>query len=180
MSRVYQLKIMLMGSKPPIWRRITVDSKISLGELQEVIQIVMGWMNYHLHEFIDHNGTTYGTDDMGDLSDELESEDNTCLRDVLYIVKQKLQYIYDFGDGWQHQITLEKIFEVDENEPLPHCLKGKNACPPEDCGGLYGYYELLKVLADPKDERYEEMRDWMEDEFDPKLFDIDAVNKLFE
>ena len=181
MSRIYQLKITLVGSKPPIWRRFTVDSKITLDNLHYVIQEVMGWMDGHLHEYVSANGDRYGMvdeDDGDDYFAEVIDEGKTRLSDILKREKQKLSYCYDFGDGWEHQIVLEKMTEVDEENPRPKCLTGRNACPPEDCGGIYGYYRLLEILADPKNPQHEDMLEWVGDEIDPKEFDVDFVNEM--
>ena len=183
MSRVYQLKITLKGSKPPIWRRFTVDSKITLGGLHHVIQDVMGWMGGHLHEYVSVYGNRYGTVDMDGMDDYCEdviNENKTRLCDVLKQEKQKLLYCYDFGDDWEHQLILEKKLEVPEKHPAPRCLKGKNACPPEDCGGIYGYYELLTILEDPTHPQYEEMREWIGRDIDPHEFDMDYINEILK
>ena len=181
MSQVYQLKITLMGSKPPIWRRFTVDSGITLGDLHYIIQEVMGWMNDHLHEYISAEGDRYGMDNLDNSDfDEIISENEIHLCDVIIREKQKLFYCYDFGDDWRHQLVLEKVIEVPEKHPRPRCLKGKNACPPEDCGGIWGYYNLLQILDNPEHPHHEEMLEWTGGGLDPELFDIDLVNHSIE
>ncbi len=180
MSEVYQLKITLQRSKPPIWRRVTVDSAITLGDLHDIIQIVMGWTNSHLHEFYDDMRQNYSMDGMDEYGgcDDGKSENSVQLCELLTDEKQKLFYVYDFGDSWDHVVLLEKIVESQEEKPTPRCLKGKNACPPEDCGGLYGFYQMQEVLKDPDHPQYEEMMDWLGGEFDPAEFDIDFVNAM--
>ncbi|KAF0151421.1 MAG: plasmid pRiA4b ORF-3 family protein [Ignavibacteria bacterium] len=83
----------------------------------------------------------------------------------------KARYEYDFGDSWIHTVKFEKILQAAVDEKYPKCIDGKMACPPEDCGGIYGYYDLLKVLRNPKNEDYNEMLEWLGGEFDPKKFD---------
>src|SRR5262249_4936275 len=89
---------------------------------------------------------------------------------------KKFRYTYDFGDNWRHTIQVEKVLAPAAGERYPKCVKGKRACPPEDCGGVWGYAELLEALADPKHKRHEELKEWVGGEFDPEAFDIEAVN----
>jgi hypothetical protein len=172
---IYQLKITLNYSKPPIWRRITVPDNITLPRLHKIIQIVMGWMGGHLHEFNTGN-IRYGEPDP-DWPDDTKAEAGVKLNTLLKKEKQKIQYIYDFGDSWEHVIELEKILAGDVALPTIKCITGRRACPPEDCGGIYGYYDLLDIISDPKHPEREEMLDWLGGEdFDPAFFDIDEIN----
>lgn len=201
-ERVYELKITLVGSKPPIWRRVAVGSDISLGELHDVIQIVMGWTNSHLHQFMAPSHQPKPTQeeirDLGEsgqwgelvmrsrryrcLSDpafELEdAEDEFAVRleEVAPEVKSKFGYEYDFGDSWEHRIEVVKIGPPAEGVKYPVCLKGKLACPPDDCGGIWGYYEMLEALQDPKHESHEELSEWIGEDFDPLRFDLEGIN----
>jgi hypothetical protein len=170
------LKITLKGSKPPIWRRILVPSDIRLDRLHLVIQIAMGWFNCHLHQFSAF-GRSYGVA-YDDFAADLDIEDETKvkLRDLLQMEKDAMTYEYDFGDSWEHKITLEKVLPYDKAQALPVCIRGKRACPPEDCGGVWGYAELLKVLADPADPEHDAMLEWLGGPFDAEAFDMAAVN----
>jgi len=181
---LYQLKVTLRGvSKPPVWRRVLVHADASLGELHQVIVDAMGWDDSHLHMFSD-GGARYSTPDMDlDDEDEDEDEDEFALADVLAEPGDRLRYTYDFGDGWDHDIKLEKVFPPDADPPatvVPACLAGKGACPPEDCGGPWGYAALKEVIADPSDEEHDERLEWLglEDpsDFDPAAFDLASVN----
>ncbi|WPL17160.1 Site-specific recombinase XerD [Thiorhodovibrio winogradskyi] len=174
---VYQLKVTLKGTKPPIWRRLLVPADLPLGKLHEVLQLVMGWENYHLHQFIS-GGRFFGMQD-GEFSldAEIEDENQFKIKDLLSAEKETLGYEYDFGDSWDHKIVLEKILPAEDGQQPPRCIKGMRACPPEDCGGIWGYQELLETLSDPKNPDYEEMLEWVGGEFDPELFDIGRVNK---
>jgi len=117
------------------------------------------------------------TDPMGNPMDlDGEDEDGVTLAEVCPKAKCKLTYEYDFGDGWEHEITVQKIADPEPGKEYPVCLGGKMACPPEDCGGLWGYYAKLDILADPEDESREEVLEWMGDDFDPEAFDLEAVN----
>jgi hypothetical protein len=209
-KQIFQLRITLNDSRPPIWRRVAVPSDITLGELHEVIQIVMGWMGGHLHHFILRNkklkpspqemarrfqqdawdedflgrmrGERYFVTKVTPWGDptEMEGEDENAvtLAEVCPKVKSKLIYEYDFGDGWEHTIEVQKIVEPEPGVEYPICLAGKKACPPEDCGGVWGYYEMLAAVEDPNHEMHEEYTEWLSDDFDPEAFDLDEVNMV--
>jgi hypothetical protein len=172
---VYQLKVTLRDSKSPIWRRIQVTSDIRLSMLHHVLQVVMGWEDAHLHQFIAH-GIYYGTPNP-DFGFEVQNEQYMSLQQVVSREKDKLIYEYDFGDSWEHELLVEKIRPLEEGKRYPVCLTGKRACPPEDCGGIRGYASLLEAIRDPEHPEHEEMVKWVESEFDPDIFDLDEVNR---
>ncbi len=174
-ANIYQLKVTLLGSKPPIWRRILVRADIGLPKFHAVLQAVMGWQGGHLHAFR-AGEEYYGEPD--EYADHIKSEARVKLDKLLRREKDSLVYEYDFGDGWEHKVLLEKILSDDEALKTPACIKGKLACPPEDCGGIYGYYDLLDTLADPKHPEHEDMLDWVGGEFDPEAFSLEEVNGL--
>lgn len=177
---IYQIKVTLNETKPPVWRRILVPSTINLGQFHTVLQIVMGWTDSHLHQFISGR-TMYGMadDEVGaDFGLDMEDETQYKLSDLLVEEKASLIYEYDFGDGWRHKIQLEKKLPYDKAIKLPSCVKGKRACPPDDCGGVWGYQELLEVIEDPSHPEYDEMIEWLGGEFDPEEFDVEETNKL--
>ena len=171
---IYQLRIDLSYAKPPIWRRILVEDTILLAELHEIIQIVMGWEEYHLHQFETERGEYYGEPDIDwrGMRDEI----NFKLKDIAPAEKDKFTYLYDFGDSWDHQILVEKILPAEKDKKHPICIKGKRACPPEDVGGIGGYYYFLEAISDPKHEAYENYKDWYEGDFDPKEFNLEKIN----
>ncbi len=173
-SIVYQIKVTLQGIKPPIWRRVLVPADITLAQLHFVLLRVMGWQGGHLHMF-EVDGQCYGEPE-GEF-DEVLSEARVKLNKVLCAEKESMIYEYDFGDSWRHKIVLEKILPASEGVYVPGCLAGARACPPEDCGGPYGYADLLVALVDPKHEEHENMRDWLGDDFDPDEFDVEEVNQ---
>jgi hypothetical protein len=142
-----------------------------------ILQETMGWMNEHLHQFTAY-GASYGPHDHG-LGDELEYENEARYRlsQLLTTEKDSLKYEYDFGDGWDHKIILEKILPHDDSVQVPCCIKGKRACPPEDCGGAWGYDNLIEVMADPKHPEHDGMLEWLGGELDPEAFDLDEINK---
>jgi hypothetical protein len=172
---IYQIKISLIGVKPPIWRTVLVSGDIDLETFHDVIQLAMGWTDSHLHQFIANN-VFYG---IPDDDFELEMEDGTQykLSQLLQKEKDTLIYEYDFGDSWEHKILLEKILPFDSKTTLPVCIKGKRACPPEDCGGIWGYEELLETISNPRHPDHEDMLEWLGGEFDPEEFDLEAINE---
>ncbi len=172
----YQIKISLDGIKPPIWRRVLVEDDISLDYLNIIIQDVMGWEGYHAYSFRIGNlvYSVVDEDDFG-LMDYIDSEE-TLLRDVVKKEKQKFKYTYDFGDNWKHTILIEKILTYDKDQDYPVCLKGKRNCPPEDCGGIWGYQDFVEAISDKNHHEHEELLEWAGGEFDPEEFDIDEIN----
>src|SRR5437773_1735657 len=144
---LYQLKITLKWSKPSIWRRVVVRADMPLDRLHHVIQIAMGWTNSHLHQFI-VGRTYYGKPDpkTAGIGSETLNEKRYRVADLAPTAKQKFIYEYDFGDGWAHEVMAEKVLPPDPDFKHPICLAGANVCPPEDCGGIPGYYNLLKIL----------------------------------
>ncbi|WP_428356946.1 plasmid pRiA4b ORF-3 family protein [Methyloprofundus sp.] len=176
----YQLKISLEGSKPPIWRRLLVASDIKLDVFHLALQITMGWTNSHLHQFISRDRKLYGIKDDDFEFDNLEIQDETATRlsQLLKVEKDDLIYEYDFGDGWTHKIILEKILAFDPDKKLPYCATGKRACPPEDCGGIWGYTDLLAIMENPEHVEYEDMIEWLGDEFDPAYLRRREINQL--
>lgn len=170
-----QLKVTLRGSKPPIWRRLLVPGNFNLAQLHQALQIGMGWQESHLHQFV-AGEDYYGPDDPADFTCP-KDETAMMLQKVLRAEGDTLVYEYDFGDGWEHTVLLEKFFPYVEGEPLPRCIDGKRACPPEDCGGVGGYAYLLEVLADPAHPEHRDLREWLGiDAFDPAALDLSVIN----
>lgn len=170
----YQLKVTLRDTDPPIWRQFLIDPAATLGELHVILQIVMGWQNYHMHEFVKgpQRYTHAEALDHGD-----QDERQVKLSDVLTRVAMKMTYIYDFGDGWEHDIVLEKRVAAEPGQPDPLVLAGERKCPPEDCGGVWGYYALLEALADRKHPEHYDRKEWLGRKFDPEEFSVTKVNK---
>jgi hypothetical protein len=172
---VYQMKVTLKGSKPPIWRRIQVASTTTLAQLHQVIQRVMGWEISHLYQFV-VGGVEYSDSKM---LEGMEGEDarRATLATMGQGEKDKFLYEYDFGDSWEHEVLIEKRLPLEKAKHYPVCLTGKRACPPEDCGGIWGYVGLLEAIREPQHPEHEEMVEWVGGEFDPEAFDLDEVNR---
>jgi hypothetical protein len=180
-GQLYQIKITLKWSKPPIWRRVIVPANMTLDRFHQVIQCAMGWTNSHLHQFMGGTGfalTYYGTPnpDYADMGTEMLNEKRYSIADLAPVAKRKFVYEYDFGDGWQHEILVEKVLPPETSFKHLLCLGGANACPPEDCGGMGGYFNLLEILADPKHEEHQSMMDWIGGSWDATHFNADQVN----
>src|SRR5574341_1526395 len=175
---VYQMKITLEDSKPPIWRRIQVTSASTLYRFHKILQVVMGWSDYHLHEFI-IDDRHYG-EPSPDYDFKMNNERTVKLGQVVSEEGAKFAYIYDFGDYWYHKILVEKILPLESDKCYPVCLKGKRACPPEDCGGIWGYYDFLKAIQNSDHPEHEHMLEWIGGSFDPEAFDLDEINRRLE
>jgi hypothetical protein len=175
-QNIYQILISLNGFTPKIWRRIQLKSDTLLPDLHYIIQTTMGWTNSHLHQFI-KNKEFYGDPS---LDDDFETIDYSKIKLSAMLKKEKdtFKYEYDFGDCWEHTLLLEKILPIDSNTKYPVCIDGKMNCPPEDCGGVWGYSDLLKILSDPKHEEYEDYIEWLGDDFDPNEFDLEMINMM--
>jgi hypothetical protein len=144
-----------------------------LSTLNDIIQTVMGWDGYHMWAF-DIGGEQYGEDPDGQMDMASASK---MLSQVVQAGVKKFRYIYDFGDNWNHVIQVEKVLEADSKVKYPRCVKGSRACPPEDCGGAWGYGDFLEAIQNPKRSQHEERLEWFGGEFDPEAFDLEAVNK---
>lgn len=171
-----QLKIELAGIKPVIWRRIVVPESITLPKLHRAIQVTMGWMDCHLHEF-EIAGERYGIPDPEfEWGEPVRSERRVRLGTALGSAKS-FKYTYDFGDDWQHRIKVEKRLPPDpELSKCVLCVDGANACPPEDVGSEPGYMDFVAAMADPRHPEHLDLLDWYGGPFDPTQFDFVGVN----
>jgi len=177
-SPVYQLKVTLQHTKPPIWRRIQVRGSTTLPRLHDTIQVAMGWTDSHLHQFIIH-GVEYGLPDP-DFADDMRSEQRIKLERVVTTEKDRFVYEYDFGDSWTHILLLEKILPPDPEIHYPRCLAGKGACPPEDVGGAWGYAEFLEAVGKSDHPEHDDMLAWCGGEFDPEAFSLGEANQALK
>lgn len=183
MNSVHQLKITLEHVKPVVWREVLVPSDLRLDRLHQVIQIVMGWQDCHLHQF--SNGVR-GMGEMifGPMQDAfddgigppLRSETQATLLELAPAKGDKFRYWYDFGDDWLHRVVVTAV-GAPESLPIPRCIKAAGACPPDDCGGPPGYERLLSVLADPAHEEHADMREWIGGDWNAEYYDIAAINQ---
>ncbi|MCL6582872.1 MAG: plasmid pRiA4b ORF-3 family protein [bacterium] len=175
---VYQIKVTLIGIEPPIWRRIQIPNDISLKKLHEILQIVMGWSNSHLHQFV--IGGKYFAEPDPEYDPEVKNEKMVRLNQVISGVGERAIYEYDFGDNWEHELVIEKILPLSETVRYPICVAGQRACPPEDCGGIQGYKHFLEAIQNHDHPEHDEMLDWIGGDFDPEAFDLDEINRKIE
>jgi len=171
---IYELKVALRDVAPTIWRRVQVRSGISLARLHKVLQIVMGWTECHLHEFR-VGETCYGVPHP-ELPPRVDAR-KTVLRDVMHSPDDRLTYAYDFGDGWRHDVVLERVLDAEPACEYPRVMDGERACPPEDCGGASGYVHLLAVLADRRHPQHCDVVEWVGGSLDPEAFDATELNR---
>ncbi|PRB70209.1 plasmid pRiA4b ORF-3 family protein [Arthrobacter sp. MYb213] len=182
-GKVLQLKLGLQATKPPIWRRVLVPMDLHLGDLHDIIQASFDWYDGHLHEFRSggYKGTSYGPE-IEDMEYD-EVEDGFLVSELLKAEKDRLDYAYDFGDGWEVRIDVEKVLDSAEGQ-LPRCTGGRRMAPLEDSGGPWGWAEMLKAMKDPAHEEHGEVSEWFEemgvDEIDPAAFSIEEINEALE
>lgn len=169
---LYALRVQLKDIEPPVWRELRVRGDTTLDELHEVLQVAMGWTNSHLYLF-HAGGKKYGEPDPE--WEKVQDSAMTTLEDIVTEGGRSFVYEYDLGDSWMHEITVSGPVEAAGDE-TPRCIGGARACPPEDCGGLYRYQDLLEAISDPRHEEHDELLDWVGDDFDPEAFDARSVD----
>jgi hypothetical protein len=175
---IVQIKIKLLGvSKPPVWRRLQLRADTRLDHLHEIIVAAFGWQDYHMHVF------TSGPEEFGEPDAELgfNDERRVSLGQLIGGIGDRLRYTYDFGDNWEHEIVVEDLLDADSETHYPALVAAKGACPPEDCGGPWGYADLKAILAEPSHEQHQEMLDWLgldnTTTFDPNAVTIDQIEE---
>jgi hypothetical protein len=180
--QVYQFKVVLIGVEPPIWRRIQVPETYSFWDLHVALQDAMGWLDYHLHVFRVIRPGAGDVEQIGIPDDDPFDGDKPTLPGWEVPITRHFSgpgttvpYEYDFGDGWEHELTLEAILPRQAGQRYPLCVDGARACPPEDCGGVYGYENVLTVIQDSTHEEHESMLEWLGGRFDPERFDPKRV-----
>jgi len=173
-DQLVSLKVTLRGIRPPVWRRLVIPGTMTLGDLHQAIQAAMGWDDDHLHVF-DIAGRSYSDPSA---VDDVADEERATLNGVLKSGVTRFSYTYDFGDNWQHMIVIESQSPPPpvDGRRYPACVAGKRNCPPEDCGGSWGYQDLLAVVANPAHPTYREWIAMIGEGFDPEDFSVDAAD----
>lgn len=179
-AQVYCFRVTLEETEPPVWRQIEVPETYTFWDLHVAIQDAMGWLDSHLHRFEMKNPATNRRQEIGvpgfDDWEEKTAIGWQCpISDFFSIQNPTALYLYDFGDNWRHSVVLESILERRKKQAYPFCPNGKRACPPEDCGGVAGYHDLLKIVQNPNDKGYEETMEWIGKKYDPDLFEPQKV-----
>lgn len=172
---LYQLKVTLIDTKPAIWRRFQVKKETTMRKLHQVLQIVMGWDDAHLHEF-SIAGLRFG-DPVPEEDYEVIDERNARLGQIAPSDPITFECLYDFGDGWGHEVIIECGVDKKPGVRYPVCIEGARACPPEDVGAIPGYEEFLKAIRNRRHPEHKQMLEWIGGPFDPDAFDLDAVNR---
>ncbi len=170
-TEIATLRIELKDSDPPIWRVVEVPTSITLKVLHDIVQVTMGWLDYHLWELV-IDGQSYGLpmdEDWGTSPRKVASR--TRLRDVLAPGTTRIDYTYDFGDNWQHNLTVSAVRRGEPDTAYPRFIGGERDCPPEDCGGIHGFYEMLEAKADPNHPDHAEITEWL-DGYDPDELEV--------
>lgn len=183
---VYQFRIELQEIEPPIWRRIQVPTRYNFWDLHVALQDAMGWLDYHLHVFRlrlpgKKKATAIGIPDEEGYGEVILPGWEVPITEYFTEPGKSALYEYDFGDGWSHTVLLEEILLKNKRVRYPRCIAGERACPPEDCGGVPGYYELLEVLGNPRHPEYRDHIAWLKGHaknyypYDPEKFDPKRV-----
>ena len=177
-SNILQFKITLCKTKPAIWRQFVIEDTLTFHDLHLVVQVVMGWKNSHLHQFVYEGKSYIGIPEYLKDGDNFEVIDSRqfLLSEFFDKSGMKILYEYDFGDGWFHELTLEKVYKSG-GLLYPICEAGEHSCPPEDCGGISGYYNMLEILNDKKHPEHKVTRIWAGAKYNADFFDMDKVNK---
>ena len=177
----YRIRVDLQEAKPPIWRRLEVTSDLMLDRLHDVLQAAMGWTDSHLHEFVSGASATDRLAEhyrpVDSIDDGLDGIDETSVRldELLVDPGDRLFYVYDFGDDWTHTLRLEAVTPREPEQPAAAVIAGARACPPEDCGGVWGYRDLLHAWRNPVADN-DDVLTWLGPEFDPDHFDLGEIN----
>ena len=175
---VYQIKATLIGVRPPIWRRLRIPDDTTLHRLHRMLQIVMGWWDYHLYRF-DIGRIHYGIPDPEwdvEIGIEVRNARAARIGHVVSNERTVFRYKYDFGDSWEMRLIVERILPPQEGERYPVCLGGERAGPHEDSGGVPGHAHVVRVLRDPTHPEHEEMRTWVGPDYDPGRFNLAKAN----
>jgi hypothetical protein len=176
---IVQIKVKLLGvTKPPVWRRVQLRADTRLDQLHEILQAALGWENYHLHAF------SFGEEEFGPRDPELGldfSDERRVTLGELTDLGDRFRYTYDYGDNWEHQILVEDLLDPDPETHYPILVAAKGACPPEDCGGTWGYADLKEILADPGHDEHQERLEWLglenASEFDPNAVTLEQLEE---
>ena len=172
---IYQLKVTLIDSKPAIWRRVQVKKETTLLDLHNILQIVMGWDDAHLHEF--RIGELRFGEAVPEEDYDVVDESGVDLSQVAPNDPITFKYLYDFGDGWEHDVAIDSGLDKERGVRYPTCTEGARACPPEDVGAMPGYEEFLKAIRNKRHPEHKEMVAWAGGHFEPEAFDLEGVNR---
>ena len=179
-NSIVELRVVLLGTKPSIYRTIQMSTNATFYHLHLVLQEAFDWYDAHLHAFM-INGEEIGNNDISEFDDDnVLDEHMITLKEKLHVEKQKFIYLYDFGDSWEHQITVAKLIEPKEGMFYPRCIRGARNTPPEDCGGIWGFEEFKEIMSDKSHPQHKEMKEWYEEEYDSDYFSKVDLNARYK
>jgi Plasmid pRiA4b ORF-3-like protein len=173
---IYALKISLRGVRPLVWRRVEIAADTKLPAVSRALIDAMGWLDYHLHSF-EAGDRSYGVYDP-EWDDDMIDESDVHLYEIAAGTGAQFEFTYDFGDDWKHRVVVERVTPPDPTVMYPRCIDGARACPPEDCGGVSGYADLLRILRQPRHAEHAQMQTWVGPRFDPEHFDLRERNEV--
>lgn len=174
---IYRMHVTLRDIEPPIWRKVELPARTTLKQFHRILQISMGWGNYHLHEFRASGKRYREPDPDDDPLSEITPENGVRLSSICTESNKEIVYLYDFGDYWEHCVRLEAVIPSEPGMRYPRVIGGARSCPPEDSGGKGGYGRLLEILMDPKHDDFDFMREWAGTSFNAEVFSVDEVNE---
>jgi hypothetical protein len=174
-AQLYLLYVQLADIEPPIWRRLAVPGPRTLHALHGILQAAMPWQDHHLYQF-EIGATRYEDPNADDRDPAVPDPREFTLDQLDFVQGSRFRYTYDFGDDWLHDLVVEGVAPLPRDFLLPVCLGGARACPPEDCGGVGGYEELVAALRRPQSAAAREYREWLGSVYDPEELDLAAIN----
>ena len=177
-DRVFQFRLHVVACRPLIWRRVLVRESMWLSRLHDVIQVMFDWFDYQTHAF--------ALDDLrfgNPLKREefvIEDDRDITLVDLDLEHRERFTYGYHFGEGWQVEIRVEKALPLEKGVSYPTCIAGERAGPPEDCGGVEAYHDMLACLLEPNTDLGREWLEWLGPDYDAERCDLAAINKALK
>ncbi|MFA5264968.1 MAG: plasmid pRiA4b ORF-3 family protein [Opitutaceae bacterium] len=177
-ERALQLRLQVVGCQPPVWRRLRIKESMWLSRLHDSIQLLFDWYDYQTHAFT-FGDLRYGNPLKRDhfiINDDRDMK----VSDLNLESQARFTYGYHFGEGWQVEVMVEMVLPVEKRQPYPFCMAGERAGPPEDCGGLDAFHDMLACIQEPETELGREWLDWLGPDYDPKRCDLDVINKALK
>jgi hypothetical protein len=174
-EKVFSLKLTVVGCAPRIWRRLLVRETMWLSRLHDSIQVAFEWFDYQTHLFTldDHKyGNPFRKDEL-----VIEDDRDVALADLDLASRDKLTYQYHFGEGWEVEIRVEKLIALEKGMHYPTCIAGERAPPPEDCGGIEAFHDMLACIKEPNTDLGREWLEWLGPDYKPEVCELEKINK---
>ncbi|WP_404424901.1 plasmid pRiA4b ORF-3 family protein [Nibricoccus sp. IMCC34717] len=177
-ERVCVLRLTVVGCTPPIWRRFLVRESLWLSRLHDCIQVAFDWFDYQTHVFLVDDGR-YGNP-MRQEAGNIEDDRDITLSDLDFAGRERILYVYQFGEGWQVEVRVEGVRPMEKHVHYPTCIGGERAGPPEDCGGLDAFHDMLECIKEPNTDLGREWVEWLGPDYNPELCDVEKINKALK